>query len=203
MAAAEPETTVFTIADAGDDVPGSFNADVRDAIMDGFLGQYYHDANVGHVLGGGGWWGDAEMFETILDAFATTGDLRYKEIFHELYLNFLQRNGTDWSGNEYNDHITWMVLACIRAYKYFGYPDYLTKAKDNYTRMYSRASSVLALLYGNRAQENKLSTNSCINCPATVAACYLGELTGDKTWYDKALTIYEGQRRLLFNAMHR
>ena len=31
-------------------------------------------------------------------------------------------------------------------------------------------------------------------------ACYLGELTGDKTWYDKALTIYEGQRKLLFNA---
>lgn len=200
MAAAEPETTVFTIADAGDNVPGSFNADVRDAIMDGFLGQYYHDANVGHVLGGGGWWGDAEMFETILDAFATTGDLRYKEIFHELYLNFLQRNGTDWSGNEYNDDITWMVLACIRAYKYFGYPDYLTKAKDNYTRMYSRAKQRFGTLIWKQSQENKLSTNSCINCPATVAACYLGELTGDKTWYDKALTIYEGQRKLLFNA---
>ncbi len=197
---ADPQFSVFTLKNEPQEVPTAFNADVRDAIMDGFLGQYYHDASTGHVLGGGGWWGDAEMFETILDAFATTGDLRYKEIFHELYTNFLQRNGTDWSGNEFNDDITWMVLACIRAYKYFGNPDYLAKAKDNYTRMYNRARQRFGTLIWKQSQENKLSTNSCINCPATVAACYLGQMTGDKSWFEKAISIYTGQRKLLFNA---
>lgn len=195
---ADPASTIFTFTEDAA-VPAAYDASVRDAIMDGFLGQYYHDANTGHVLGGGGWWGDAEMFETILDAFATTGDLRYKEIFHELYVNFLQRNGQDWSGNEYNDDITWMVLACIRAYKYFGVADYLAKAKDNYTRMYNRAHQRFGTLIWKQSQENKLATNSCINCPATVAACYLGELTGDESWYTKALSIYAGQRKLLFN----
>lgn len=197
---ADPKLSVFTLNDGPQDLPTAFNTGVRDAIMDGFLGQYYHDASTGHVLGGGGWWGDAEMFETILDAFATTGNLRYKEIFHQLYLNFLQRNGTDWSNNEYNDDITWMVLACIRAYKYFGDPDYLAKARDNYTRMYNRARQRFGTLIWKQTQENKLSTNSCINCPATVAACYLGQLTGDKTWFEKAISIYTAQRKLLFNA---
>lgn len=198
-ALADPALSVFSLNADESEIPTEYNTAVRDAVMDGFLGQYYHDAAVGHVLGGGGWWGDAEMFETILDAFATTGDLRYKEIFHELYLNFLQRNGQDWSGNEYNDDITWMVLACIRAYKYFGNADYLAKAKDNYTRMYNRAHQRFGTLIWKQSQENKLATNSCINCPATVAACYLGELTGDQSWYTKAITIYTGQRKLLFN----
>ena len=196
----DPNLCVFTFDDGPHDVPTAFDASVRDAMMDGFLRQYYHDDSVGHVLGGGGWWGDAEMFETILDAFATTGDLKYKDIFHELYLNFLHRNGSDWSNNDYNDDITWMVLACVRAYKYFGNPDYLAIAVDNYTRMYNRAKQRFGTLIWKQTQENKLSTNSCINCPATVAACYLGQLTNDKTWFEKAVSIYTGQRKLLFNA---
>lgn len=199
-ASAVPALSVFDLREDDTEIPSAFTAGVRDAVMDGFLGQYYHKASVGHVLGGGGWWGDAEMFETVLDAFATTGDLRYKEIFHELYTNFLQRNGSDWSGNSYNDDITWMVLACARAYQYFGVTDYLNKAKDNYTRMYNRAHQRFGTLIWNQNQDNKLGTNSCINCPATVAACYLGRLTGDKSWFTKAISIYAGQRKLLFNA---
>ena len=154
----------------------------------------------GHVLGNGGWWGDAEMFETILDAFETTGDARYREIFSELYNNFLQRNGTDWTNNEFNDDITWMVLACVRAYKFFGVQDYLDKARKNYDAMYNRAHQRFGTLVWKQSQENKLATNSCINCPATVAACYLAEATGDEAYYGKALSIYKAQRQLLFDA---
>ena len=77
-ATADAGLTRFTLRQ--DDVPEAFGEAVRDDFMSGFLGQYYHKASTGHVLGGGGWWGDAEMFEVILDAFATTGDLKYKEI---------------------------------------------------------------------------------------------------------------------------
>lgn len=197
---ADAMQSVFTFKEDTNPVPAAFDTAVRDAMTDSFLKQYYHDAPVGHVLGGGGWWGDAEMFETILDAFATTGNLKYKEIFDELYRNFISRNGTDWSNNTFNDDITWMTLACLRAYKYFGNTEYLTIATDNFNRMYNRAKQIYGTLIWKQDQENKLSTTSCINCPATIAACYLGNLTGDKSWYDKALTIYAGQRKLLFNA---
>ncbi len=178
-----------------------FNAGVRDQMMTGYIYQYYKPANVGHVLGEGGWWGDAEMFEVILDAFETTGNKVYQTYFDELFRNFVNRNGSDWSYNAFNDDISWMVLACVRGYKFFGNKEYLDVGKTNFDMMYQRAAmQPHGTLIWKQDQENPLSTNSCINGPATVAACYLGEMTGDSSYYDKALSIYAGQRKLLFNA---
>ena len=180
------------------DVPSAFDEQVRDDIMAGFIKQYYRSVSTGHVLGGGGWWGDAEMFETILDAYETTGDTKYKTYFDELCKNFVQRNGTDWSGNDYNDDITWMVLACIRAYKYFGTTSYRTYAKNNFDKMYKRAQVFPEGML--RWCQGKPSTNSCINGPAVVAACYLYEMTGDEAYLEKAIATYAGQRAHLMNS---
>lgn len=178
-----------------------FNAGVRDQMMTGYINQYYKSASVGHVLGEGGWWGDAEMFEVILDAFETTGDKTYQTYFDELFKNFVSRNNSDWSYNMFNDDISWMVLACIRGYKFFGNKKYLDVGKSNFDMMYQRAAQQPnGTLIWKQDQDNPLSTNSCINGPATVAACYLGEMTGDSSYYDKALSMYAGQRQLLFNA---
>ena len=184
-----------------DEVPTAFDAAVRDEMVQGFIKQHYKEAPGGHILGKGGWWGDAEMFEVILDAFETTGDKKYQTYFRELYNNFLIRNNSDWTYNEFNDDITWMVLACIRAYKYFGDEEYLKVARFNFDKMYERAAKQPhGTLIWKQSQPNPLSTNSCINGPAIVAACYLGEMTGEKEYYDKALSIYDGQRQLLFDA---
>ena len=184
-----------------DEVPTAFDAAVRDEMVQGFINQHYKPAPGGHILGKGGWWGDAEMFEVILDAFETTGDKKYQTYFRELYNNFLIRNNSDWTYNEFNDDITWMVLACIRAYKYFGDEEYLKVARFNFDNMYQRAAKQPhGTLIWKQSQPNPLSTNSCINGPAIVAACYLGEMTGEKEYYDKALSIYAGQRQLLFDA---
>ena len=183
------------------EVPTAFDAAVRDEMVQGFINQHYKTAPGGHILGKGGWWGDAEMFEVILDAFETTGDKKYQTYFRELYNNFLIRNNSNWTYNEFNDDITWMVLACVRAYKYFGDEEYLKVARFNFDNMYKRAAKQPhGTLIWKQSQPNPLSTNSCINGPAIVAACYLGEMTGEKEYYDKALSIYAGQRQLLFDA---
>lgn len=168
-------------------------------MMNCFLRQYYHQATVGHVLGKGGWWSDAEMIETILDAFETTQCQRYHDIFHELYANFISRNGSDWTYNEYNDDITWMVLACVRAYKFFNNEEYLKLARKNYDAMYDRSLQKYGTLVWKQSQDNKLSSNSCINNPAAIAACFLAEATGDESYYHKAGSLYAAQRKLLFN----
>lgn len=198
-ASASAELTQWTFTECTTPVATSFGVATRDAIMDGFLNRYYHPASRGHVLGNGGWWGDAEMFETILDAFETTGDPRYKTIFQELVTNFCSRNGTDWSNNAFNDDITWMVLACIRGYKYFGIYEYLNYATNNYNKMYDRALEPGGALRWKQQQENWNGSNSCINCPATVAACYLYEITGKEEYLTKAKSIYAFQRANLFN----
>lgn len=198
-ATASSALTQWTFTEYPAPVPTRFNTAARDAVMDGFLNHYYHEAQRGHVLGGGGWWGDAEMFETILDAFETTGDTRYQTIFKELVTNFCWRNGTDWSGNAYNDDITWMVLACIRGYKYFGVYDYLTYATNNFNKMYDRALEPGGALRWNQEQKHWYGSNSCINCPAIVAACYLYEITGNEEYLNKAKSVYKFQRANLFN----
>ena len=194
---ADPALTQWVVREA-DAMSEGFDESVRDAMIDGFTQKYYRKAGANYVLGKGGWWGDAEMFETILDAFETTGDTRYKTMFDNLYKNFVARNGSDWSGNEYNDDITWMVLACIRAYKYFGTTSYRSVARNNFDRMYKRAQCYPEGML--RWKQGNNGTNSCINCPATVAACYLFEMLGDSAYLEKAKSIYAGQRKNLFVA---
>lgn len=83
------------------------------AFADNFFGQYCHPTPAGLVLGAGGWWGDAEIFETILDAFETTGNKKYQTYFAQLAADFFSCNGIRWDYNLYNDDIQFMQLAPV------------------------------------------------------------------------------------------
>jgi predicted alpha-1,6-mannanase (GH76 family) len=198
-AATNAELTEWTFTEYTDYVPTSFDEQTRDAIIDNFMAHYYHNAPIGHVLGAGGFWGDAEMFETILDAFETTGDKKYQNYITELIKNFTSRKLTTWRYNNYNDDVTWMVLACIRAYKYFNAAAYKTYAQKNFDMMYERAVQPGGSLRWKEGKDTYYGSNSCINCPATVAACYLYEMTGDEAYLEKAKSVYAFQRVNLFN----
>ena len=178
--------------------PNYLTPEVRDDMMDRWRDHYYHkDKSVGYVIGNGGWWGDAEMFEVVLDALETTGEAQYAEMFDQLYKNFCNRNKTDWSYNEFNDDIAWMCIACVRAYLLTGNTEYRTRAKDNFDKMYSRANA-----FGNGAlrwKEGGGGTTSCINGPAAVCACYLGIAFNSEAYFRKAAKIYAAERSLLFN----
>ena len=102
-------------------------------------------------------------------------------------------------GNEYNDDITWISIACVRASLLFNNKAYLAKAKDQFDKMYARANTTL---YGGGLiwKQGTLTKNSCINGPAMVACCYLAQATGDKTYYDKAIYLYTWSKKYLFNA---
>lgn len=183
-------------------VPNKLTPAIRDSAMTGWKDYYYKQAAVGHVLGNGGWWGDAEMFETVLDAFETTGNPVHKEMFTQLYLNFTYRNGTDWSYNEYNDDIAWMVLVGVRAYLMFDDGRYLNHARNNFDKMYARALLPSGMLRWKQSPLNNLGTNSCINGPAEVAACYLAIATGDNSYYEKAKRLYTLQRQYLYDTVN-
>jgi hypothetical protein len=184
--------------EAVEEEPNYFTATVRDNILKDWKNQYYKPATVGHVLAPGGWWGDAEMLEIIMDAYETTGDAAYKEMFEELYSNFIARNGSNWQYNEYNDDITWMVLVCVRAYLLFGDTPYLQKAKSNFDQMYARALLPTGMLRWKQTPAGNTGTNSCINGPAEVAACYLALATGNESYYEKARDLYALQRQHLY-----
>lgn len=190
------------------EVPNRFTATMRDEIVRAWKNQYYKKAqNTGYTLSNAARladdshvWQDSEMFEILLDAYETTYDNTYKEMFHQLYINFVAENGKNWLYNQFNDDITWMIIACVRANLLFGDKEYLAVAVENFTQMYDRALMPEGSLRWCEKPEERLKTNSCINSPAVVAACYLAQATGDESYYEKAKGVYEKQSLFLYES---
>ena len=198
---AEPSQYTWTIEECSSR-ENTLTPEVRDDMMEKWKAHYYHKADPGYIIGNGGWWGDAEMFEIVVDALETTGDKQYATMFENLYINFIARKTGNWTiegngYNEYNDDIAWMCIACVRAYLLTGNTKYLATAKSNFDGMYKRAAK-----YSNGTlvwKQGNGGTNSCINGPAAVCACYLGIALNKEDYFEKAARIYAGERSLLFN----
>ncbi|MBN2486719.1 MAG: RICIN domain-containing protein [Bacteroidales bacterium] len=151
-----------------------------------------------NVLNDDGFWGTAEMFEIILDAYETTGLAQYKNMIGQMYNNFISHHGTNWMSNEFNDDIMWMTIACVRAYLYTGNQTYLDRATYHFAQVYSRAWT--SSYGGGLLWKVGLTTkNACINGPAIVAACYLFDATQNSDYLNKAQTIYAWQRSYLYD----
>ncbi len=202
LSAADSTRIIWTV-EVVEPMEKAFTKDKRDDMMEKWKARCYKKAGSGWVIGNGGWWGDAEMFEIVLDALETTGDQQYATMFENLYTNFISRNKDTWyqkgvSGyNEYNDDIAWMCIACVRAYLLTGVAKYKNTAKKNFDGMFKRADC-----YGNDLLQWKHNsgqgTNSCINGPAAVCACYLAIAQADTSYYQKARKTYMAERRTLF-----
>jgi len=187
-------------------LPNRVTPSFRDSVMAGWKKRYYN-----MVKTSTGFWGEAEIMETILDAYETTGKKEYKTMFEEVYEHFVSYpagwyqpgNGQDWRWNDFNDDIAWAVLASVRAYLILGeHPNsgikYLDIARNNYDWMYSRALLPSSMLRWKETPQGNLGSNSCINGPAEVAACYLAIATGDDSYYEKAKNLYALQRKHLY-----
>ncbi len=129
-------------------------------------------------------WDFAEIFEIIDDIYEVTGDKSYFTMFEEMYQFVLRTYGEDWEKNPFNDDIMWLVIAFTRAYLYTGEKKYLDIAVFNYEKTFARSASddLGGGLFWRIENETK---NTCVNCPAAVAADYLAKATGDDTYYDK------------------
>lgn len=188
-----------------------FDREARKRMMDGYLAQYLRDrGNNQQSLGGGGGWGDAEMLETVLDAYETSGDADYLTLFEKVF-NFFKTNVGDkwnklvyndtykWYGHDFNDDVMWMIIASARAYHLTGNTTYLNYAKTNFDLIYDRALNQWGMMRWAEQSGGKNGTNSCIDGPTEVAACYIAEGLGDESYYTKARNLYEKQRRFLGN----
>jgi predicted alpha-1,6-mannanase (GH76 family) len=168
-------------------------AAIADQIFAAWKTKYYTTDAAGGYVNGEGFWGIAEIMEIVDDAYEVTGLAKYRDMFDQMYNGFIAKQGADWMWNNFNDDITWAVIACVRAALLTGNQTYLNKAKQQFDEMYSRAWTTG--YGGGLLWEQGLTTkNSCINGPATVAAMYLGQATGDTTYFTKAQQIYTWSR---------
>ncbi len=184
------------------EIPNQLTPAIRTQMMQDWKNKKYNALKTST-----GFWGEAECMEILLDAYETTGKEEYKTMFEEVYAHFVSgsggwttTNGKNWMWNEFNDDIVWATLASIRAYFMFGNNtslnlDYLSIAKTNYDAMMSRAMiKVDDMFYLLRWKQSGTSTNSCVNGPAIVAACYLAQATGIEAYYNRAKELYANMR---------
>ncbi len=154
---------------------------------------YYHNGEYVKA----DFWDFAEIFEIIEDYYEVTGDKSVFAQFDEMADYVLRRYGKDWEKNPFNDDIMWLTIAFTRAYLYTGEKKYLDTAVFNYEKTFARAKSddLGGGLFWRIENESK---NTCVNCPAAIAAGFLAQATGDETYYDKMFYCLDWAVRMMF-----
>lgn len=146
---------------------------------------------------GADFWDFAEIFEIIEDYYEVSGDKSVFADFEEMYNFVLKAYTGDWHKNPFNDDIMWLVIALTRAYIYTGEKKYLDTAVFNFNKTFERAKSddLGGGLFWRVENESK---NTCVNCPAAVAAQFLAKATGDDSYYEKAHYCIDWAVRMMF-----
>jgi len=143
-------------------------------------------------------WTRAEQMEMVLDGYERTARAQQLVMFTNLFRGFLADHGTNWSRNEFNDDIMWMVIACTRAHLLTGNPEFRDVARTNFNLCYARAAST-NLGGGLWWKTDNRSKNACVNGPGAIAAFLLGQATGERAYLTKATNIFLWERATLFD----
>lgn len=145
-------------------------------------------------------WGQAEMIESVIDAYEWNTNATAKLMITNLLNGFMaNNNGASWTWDGYNDDILWAVLAFARGGRDTGLTNYCNIAKTNFDAVYARAwdTNLGGGLYWEYPEN--ASKNACVNGPGALAACLLYQIYGDPAYLAKATNIYNWERSVLFN----
>jgi predicted alpha-1,6-mannanase (GH76 family) len=150
---------------------------------------------------GGGkadFWKRAELMEMELDAYERTSDVRQLTLFTNLFHGFIGDYGQDWTKNDFNDDIMWMVIACARGYLLSGNPAFRDAARFNFDACFARAWSS-DLDGGLWWKTDNKSKNACVNGPAAIAAALLSRACQEPAYLTKATNLFLWERAKLFD----
>ena len=144
------------------------------------------------------YWMRAEQMEMVLDAYERTRSAQQLVMFTNLFRGFLADHGTNWSHNEFNDDIMWMVIACTRAHLLTGNREFRDVARTNFDLCYARAIST-NLGGGLWWKTDNRSKNACVNGPGAISAFLMGRATGEGAYFTKATNLFLWERATLFD----
>ena len=168
-------------------------ADMADDVWDSFNDAYWQ----GQWVEGAGWWDAAEILETYIDVYEQTGSNEDKAKMLNFATGFIRNHNFNWSYNEYNDDIMWACIAFSRIANLTGNNLYAKYAKQNFDTVWSRAwdTKLGGGLYWRVDNKTK---NSCVNCPAAIAACQIGIFYNDESYFEIAKKIMSWEIKWMF-----
>lgn len=221
---ATTDGTIAELAEATDDAKqqwrfvevepkATFTPAMREEMMDAYIKKTVETKGSNRMTFGNGGWGESEQLEVVLDAYETTGRQDYLEVAQNVYNWFNANVGSSWNklvytdnyhwfGHDFNDDVMWQILAVARLGLLSGKRTYVNIAKRNFDIIYNRSYiPFTGLMRWAQSSGDPYGTNSCINGPAEVAACYLGFAGCGEEYFEKARSLYEAQRYVLANNM--
>jgi len=140
-------------------------------------------------------WFEAQLWDTVMDQYDRTHSTAVKTQINEVYDGFV-RAYPDWTRNEFNDDIMWWAVGCTRAYVITGNDRYLKKAKASFDFVWDHFTDD-AMGGGIYWSNKRTCKNSCINCPAIIAAVRLSVLLKNPAYLAKAKNLYAWQKKTL------
>jgi predicted alpha-1,6-mannanase (GH76 family) len=143
-------------------------------------------------------WHFAEEIEMVEDAILLTNSATYKNMVTQLCTGFTTHNGTDWSGNKFNDDLMWGAIAFARAYDATGNRSYLTIAEKNFNTAYDRGWDTNS--GGMWQTTERASKNACVDFPAAIAGCCIYNAGGGPAYLTKAWNNYNWGKTHFFDA---
>jgi predicted alpha-1,6-mannanase (GH76 family) len=140
-------------------------------------------------------WFEAQFWDTVMDQYERTHRPEVKQQINDVYDGFIQKY-PDWTKNKFNDDIMWWTIACTRAYVATQDERYLKKAKASFDFVFDHFTDDT---FGGGVYwiNERTSKNSCVNCPAVIAAARLSVLLNDPKYLEKAKNIFAWQKRTL------
>lgn len=170
-------------------------ADVKMSVWDSFNAAYWKSMWVpGHA-----YWDTAEMLEVYVDAYEQSRDEAIKAKMLDYAKVFTMSYQKNWAYNDYNDDIMWACIAFCRITLLTGDKSYYEVAKTNFATVWERGydDELGGGLYW-KMKEPVMSKNSCVNCPGAIAACLLGEISGEEDYFQKAKSLMEWELENMF-----
>lgn len=189
------ESTVPAETSAETEAPADPDLERAEAVFEAFIKHYYDKGKFKNA----DFWDNAEIFESVIDAYEVTRDEKHLGYIKEISDATLGSYGKKWTYNEYNDDIMWLCIAYARAYLLTGEPDYLRYAKTNFDPVWERAYSE-DMGGGLWWRTDNQSKNSCVCGPGAIAACLLGQATGNEDYFAKAKLVLDWQIEHLYEA---
>jgi predicted alpha-1,6-mannanase (GH76 family) len=186
-------------------VAGDFTSVDADALLEAHTRAFYQVKDglawFKETTDGGkvSFWMRAEEMEMELDAYERTTNALQLTMFTNLFQGFIADHGADWTANEYNDDIMWMVIACVRGYLLTGDPAFRNAARSNFDACFARAWST-NLGGGLWWRTDNQSKNACVNGPASIAAVLLSRACQEPAYLTKATNLFLWERVALFDA---
>lgn len=182
----------------------AFTSADADTILDAHTKAFYRERNgrawYKEKTAGGkaAFWTSAEQLEMVLDAYERTRNPQQLVMFTNLFHGFLADHGTNWSRNEFNDDIMWMVIASTRGHLLTGNTEFRDVARTNFDLCYARSAST-NLGGGLWWKVNNQSKNACVNGPAAIAAFLMGQATGQSNYFAIATNLFLWERATLYD----